>query len=1217
MQLTSRAWGGLTLLAVLFLLKAGALGQGVLTVQVGSPVSPPAPLVRHGDDWSYRKGTSEPQADWKTAPDAGLDPAWLIGPGGFGYADEDDATVLDDMLNGYNTVYIRRTFEIPVGTDPTRRLQLVMDWDDGFVAYLDGIEVQRSPNVALTDPEFDSATVAGQNHEAFAGAGGNPPTTYDLGPVSSFGVGTHVLAIHGLNAAPNSSDFSLIADLTLIGGGQGVAGGGALFAIVNSTNVLLSGTNTIPGSTRVTVNGEETAFNSATGEWSRNHALAPDLNELFIVAHDSAGDILASTNRDVLSQTTTIAVGGVLASDTIWDGANGTYRVTSSVIVPAGVELRVTNGAVVLLAPGTSVRATTNGTVTVRGSESSPILFAPANGATAWGDLGAFGTNATLHLSYAEVVAGQIRPVNGGEVMMEDSVIRDFEDPRTEVISGENGGSLTMRRCYGARFGEMDASETPVLIEDSLLEHFFLDGLDIKGTNVPLVVRRSTLRFGSVTNGNADGIDFGPGAGFVDRCLIHDFPDKGISLGGAPGTRMQETVIYNCGSGINVNVSTNCSIANVTISSCATGLFFRTAGASLSDLSGSNNIVWGNTENVIFTGNSTLRLTYSDVQGGQPGEGNIDADPLFVDEGAKDFRLSPGSPALGTGLGGVDMGALFPVGGLPAVPRNLAALVEGTNAIQLVWQDDSENETMFQLERREGSSGEWTPHAIFGPNVTSYTDVTALLNQRYYYRVRSVNASGSSRFSNIASATRQEPVLIVGGTLAANTTWSPTMGTIIVVSNLIVPVNVTLTMLPGTRVQLTNGASIRAVAGGAINIAGTAENNVTLQGVDGANTWAEISAQFAGSSITIRHADISLRQTTVMSNAVALFEDSFFHHYRLANPPAPITFSRPIMLARFPQLATVRRCHFREYYETLFRDGVMVIEDSLFEFISGDGLDFDGAKPGSALRRCTFRHGNLSNVDAVDVGPGESGGCVDLVIEDCVMFDFPFDKGVSVGDAGASRGTVVRNCLIYDCLSGIMAKASCDVTVSHCTIVDNDWGFTNYNNSGSAQYTGGHTTNFNSILWNNTTTLSLRDDGTLTSDHSVLSNTNWPGDGQLDADPLFVNAAQRDYRLQSGSPCLGTGRGGADMGAHFPVGAPMALSHPRIERFDVTGGQAVVRFWADDERTYSVLCSDRATGGSWLKAGDVPMGTVPRFLSITNLVAPENRFYRLVTPQAP
>ena len=92
-----------------------------------------------------------------------------------------------------------------------------------------------------------------------------------------------------------------------------------------------------------------------------------------------------------------------------------------------------------------------------------------------------------------------------------------------------------MRRTYAARFDEMDASETPVLIEDSLLEHFAVDGLDIKGTNVSLVVRRTTLRLADPSNSNADGLDFGPGPGTVERCLIYGFPDKGVSIGGAPG----------------------------------------------------------------------------------------------------------------------------------------------------------------------------------------------------------------------------------------------------------------------------------------------------------------------------------------------------------------------------------------------------------------------------------------------------------------------------------------------------------------------------------------------------------------------------------------------------------------------------------------------------------------------------------------------------------
>jgi len=75
-----------------------------------------------------------------------------------------------------------------------------------------------------------------------------------------------------------------------------------------------------------------------------------------------------------------------------------------------------------------------------------------------------------------------------------------------------------------------------------------------------------------------------------------------------------------------------------------------------------------------------VTVVYSDVQGGYPGDGNIDEDPLFVDAENGDFRLRPCSPCVEAGTlegapevdmdgivrpqgQGVDMGAYeFPVG---------------------------------------------------------------------------------------------------------------------------------------------------------------------------------------------------------------------------------------------------------------------------------------------------------------------------------------------------------------------------------------------------------------------------------------------------------------------------------------------------------------------------------------------------------------------------
>ena len=47
-------------------------------------------------------------------------------------------------------------------------------------------------------------------------------------------------------------------------------------------------------------------------------------------------------------------------------------------------------------------------------------------------------------------------------------------------------------------------------------------------------------------------------------------------------------------------------------------------------------------------------MIFSDVQGGYPGEGNIDADPIFCNTST--YELAENSPAVGAAEDGSDMG---------------------------------------------------------------------------------------------------------------------------------------------------------------------------------------------------------------------------------------------------------------------------------------------------------------------------------------------------------------------------------------------------------------------------------------------------------------------------------------------------------------------------------------------------------------------------------
>jgi hypothetical protein len=74
--------------------------------------------------------------------------------------------------------------------------------------------------------------------------------------------------------------------------------------------------------------------------------------------------------------------------------------------------------------------------------------------------------------------------------------------------------------------------------------------------------------------------------------------------------------------------------------------------------------------------------------------------------------------------------------------------------VDLLWTDQSDNETGFLIERSTDNFAT-APSATFTPaaNDRTFSDTTVSATNTYYYRIKAVNAAGNSAASNVASAT--------------------------------------------------------------------------------------------------------------------------------------------------------------------------------------------------------------------------------------------------------------------------------------------------------------------------------------------------------------------------------------------------------------------------------------------------------------------------------
>lgn len=386
---------------------------------------------------------------------------------------------------------------------------------------------------------------------------------------------------------------------------------------------------------------------------------------------------------------------------------SGTINITEDVFLTNSATMTVTAGTSLLMSEGVSIKGERKCHIRLQGSAVSKVIVKSAVPQTYWGQLIVNGDSSSIEMTFADIMSGQTLGMDSSTILITDSYLHDYlKLPTKNLVYTHNAKYLHMNRCHISNYYQVNPFNTPILVENCLFEYINEDGIDCD--NSPsAIIRNCTFRNGLCEKGkihSVDAVDFGKynmeglgSIGSVENCFMYNITDKGVSAGeGCRSITVTGCVFYHCGSGGTYKDSSVAVANNNTIVSCEYGIecVQKNAGLGAGHVTGKNNILWNNGTSVYIDNDGTLSLSYSDISynGIFPGTGNINAYPLFADTLQNNFQLLTGSPCIGTGYAGVDMGALFPVGGINAPTDYLnigipfsGEIINGDSAYNISW----------------------------------------------------------------------------------------------------------------------------------------------------------------------------------------------------------------------------------------------------------------------------------------------------------------------------------------------------------------------------------------------------------------------------------------------------------------------------------------------------------------------------------------------------
>jgi parallel beta-helix repeat protein len=253
-----------------------------------------------------------------------------------------------------------------------------------------------------------------------------------------------------------------------------------------------------------------------------------------------------------------------------------------------------------------------------------PVSIGAQNPQKKWGVFAVVQPGAESTISYARFDGGSDAHIAGA-----------FLSGMVDVYEGD----ATIEHSVFTRAkgdDSLNVKKGNVLLQNNLFQDNSADGADLDFASG--FIQNNTF----VNNGN-DGIDLsGSHELRIEDNTIIGSGDKCISVGEQSVVTVTRTRMARCkGTGIAVKDLSRAFVKESTIVNNAVGveLYKKKDFFGGGTLEITNSLVWGNARMLQKDDQSSLTITYSDVQDSFKGEGNITVEPLFTNPELNDYSL--------------------------------------------------------------------------------------------------------------------------------------------------------------------------------------------------------------------------------------------------------------------------------------------------------------------------------------------------------------------------------------------------------------------------------------------------------------------------------------------------------------------------------------------------------------------------------------------------